>query len=478
MKQKTPRLAQFEITEFSKEGHGVAEWQRADGENVKVEVPFTLPGDKVLVDVLKRHKGLYQSHFLELIESSPKRVKPICQHFGVCGGCRWQHIEYSLQLNEKESEVYKLFEAYLTEKGRFYSILPCDPPLYYRNKMEFSFSSDKNGNRFLGLIMFGSRGKVFQMQECHLIHPWAVKVIECVSKWWEESRLDAYYGGKDSGSLRTLTVREGQRTGDRLIMLTVSGNPDYSLSQKQLNDFVEVLRASVEPEGQGKLSIFLRIQQIAKGKPTQFYEMLLYGPSYLTETLYLTRRNGSIETLTFSISPMAFFQPNTKQAEKLYARAIELTEPSTNDIVYDLYCGTGTLGISIASQVKEVVGIEIVPEAVLDAQENIRKNHLTNVTVHRGDVGDVLEYFDKEKFPKPDIVMVDPPRAGLDSKAIEYILKLKAPKLTYISCNPITQVANLEALIKGGYFLTAVQPVDQFPQTRHVENIIILTKHF
>ncbi len=287
--------------------------------------------------------------------------------------------------------------------------------------------------------------------------------------------MEAYHLGRNTGALRTLTLREGQRTGDRMVMLTVSGNPQYSIQRKHLESFVSILREAIEPVGPDQqLSIFLRIQQIAKGSPTQFYEMVLYGPDHIREMLHLERLDGKLQTLKFRISPTAFFQPNTLQAERLYSRAIQLTQAQKNARVYDLYCGTGTLGLCMASQVKEVIGIELSPESVIDARENIKLNHLSNVSIRQGDVGRMLSLLLEDK-QIPDVVMVDPPRAGLDARAIEHLLALKAPTLTYISCNPATQTSNLESLIKGGYQLKAVQPVDQFPQTIHVENILVLT---
>lgn len=219
----------------------------------------------------------------------------------------------------------------------------------------------------------------------------------------------------------------------------------------------------------------MRIQQIAKGRPTNFYEMLLYGPDHIRETLYLPVEGQPPQPLHFRISPSAFFQPNTAQAERLYERALKLADLTSDSLVYDLYCGTGTLGICAAKHVKQVVGIELSPESVLDARENLKENGLSNVVIRAGDVGQVLANLAQETKQHPDVVMVDPPRAGLDPKAIEHVLALQAPKLIYISCNPATQAANLDPLLKGGYRLQAVQPVDQFPQTVHVENIVVLT---
>ncbi len=473
---KQDRIIQLKVTENSKEGHGMGIWHPEKGNPHLVEVPFSIPGDEVQVRLLKRKGGIYHSQVIEWLHLSQERVKPLCRHFGYCGGCRWQQIAYEDQLKRKEAWIHHLLNPYLDSSVACYPILPCVPPWQYRNKMELSFSSDKAGQRYLGLILYGTRGHVFQMQECHLTHPWIIDAVQAVSQWWSDSGLEAYHLGSDRGSLRTLTLREGQRTGDRMVMLTVSGNPQYALNQKHLQNFVAALRMAIEPSmPDQKLSIFLRIQQIAKGKPTQFYEMLLYGPDHIREVLHIEMEEGSPRSLLFRISPTAFFQPNTRQAERLYSRAIQLTQISKGSIIYDLYCGTGTLGICMAHQAKEVLGIELSPESAIDARENIKLNHLSNVSIHTGDVGKLLPTFLQNQQLRPDLVMVDPPRAGLDSKALQHLLDIKAPQLTYISCNPATQASNLEVLIKGGYRLKAIQPVDQFPQTVHVENIAVLS---
>lgn len=399
-------------------------------------------------------------------------VIPRCIHFGTCGGCRLQDIEYSQQLAQKEKTVRDSLAPFLTDDVVFNPIIGCDPPWEYRNKMEFSFSSDKAGNKYLGLFMQKSRGRVLNITECHLTHGWFVDGLKAVREWWEASDLQAFHPYRHTGSLRTLIMREGKRTGDRLAMLTVSGNPDFALKKTHLDALVATLRAAIEPtDPTMKLSIFLRIQQVAKGMTTNFYEILLYGPDHIREVI-----NVLGHSLTFRISPSAFFQPNTQQAEKLYSLALQMINIPAEGIVYDLYCGTSTLGICAAHQAKAVVGIEISPESVVDGRENIKLNGLGNITLIQGDVGKVLAERHKENHPLPDLVMVDPPRVGLDAKAIEHILHLKAPQLLYISCNPTTQSANLEVLMSGGYRLRAVQPVDQFPQTLHIENIAILTR--
>ncbi len=468
------------ISKLSKKGNGVGIYTRQDQTNWPVEVPFTMPGDQVQVLLGKKRGGSYESRLKVVVVPSPQRVEARCIHFGSCGGCRWQHMPYALQLEIKEQFIRNCFASLLDAGVDFRPILGCDPPWAYRNKMEFSFSSDKSRNKYLGLVMYASKGRVFHLTECHLVNPWFAKGVKAVREWWEESDLDAYHPHHNTGSLRTLILREGQRTGDRMAMLTVSGNPDYALKRNHLKGFVSKLKSTVAPENpDSRFSLILRIQQLVKGQETNFYEMILEGPDTIREVLEIkTKPEETAHRLTFDISPSAFFQPNTRQAERLFSAALQMLEIPPHAVVYDLYCGTGTLGICAGNYAQQVIGIELSPEAVLDAKANAKQNNMDNVTILSGAVHRVLEQHEKEDpLPKPDVVMVDPPRAGLDPHVIRQLLALSPQKILYISCNPVTQASNCAELVKGGYYqLIALQPVDQFPQTPHVENIAILQK--
>jgi 23S rRNA (uracil1939-C5)-methyltransferase len=470
------KLLDVLISQLSNDGHGLGFISHPDGRQLAVEVPFTIPGDQVKILLKHKYKRVYQSKIVEWIQPSHDRILPRCIHFGSCGGCRWQHLSYAHQLKIKEDTIKKLLAPYLNGQTVIHPILASEP-WQYRNKMEFSFSSDQKWNHYLGLMLSKTRGHVFQLTECHLVFPWFVDLVKAVRRWWKESSLDAYHSGKDTGSLRTLTVREGRRTGDRLVMLTVSGNANFSLNKAQMEGFIAFVRDAIEPiHPNQQLSIFIRIQQIAKGHPTNFYEMHLYGPDHIRETLSILRKGDGLPlNLTFKISPTAFFQPNTRQAEIIYEQAMQLVDIPSNSMVYDLYCGTGALSLCAASYAKEVIGIELVPEAVLDARENIKNNGFSNVTIHAGDVGQVLAKL-KENRQEPQLVMVDPPRSGLDAKALQHLIQLQAPKILYISCNPVTQALNLSTFVQAGYQVESIQPIDQFPQTIHVENIVVLKR--
>ena len=449
----TRGVMEIEISHYSKRGHGLGKVGTKEAEVVGAVV-----GDTLSVELGKRKKRKHQATLLEVLNPSSQRVTPRCVHAGVCGGCSWQQKAYTSQLQTKQETLQKLFPI------KAEPIIPCEDPWYYRNKMEFSFSQNKEGDHFLGLIIARSRGHVLNLEMCHLTSPWFVQVLLSVKKWWVESGLQAYHTFRDTGALRTLTVREGKRTGDKMVFLTVSGNHDYFLNRTQLKNFQEAVLSALPNDNP---SIFLRIQRLAKGKPTEFYEMHLQGPELLTEYLEIQGRK-----MQFHISPASFFQPNPRQAEKLYAQALTLAAPCSTDTVFDLYCGTGTLGVVFAPYVHKVVGMELSPYAVCDAEMNIEANQLTNISIRRGDVGDLLE----KSSESPDIVIVDPPRSGLDPTALKHLLRLSPPKILYISCNPTTQSENISTFLEQGYFLQAIQPVDQFPHTPHVENIAILLK--
>lgn len=474
--QKLKIFEDVEIRHLDKKGDGNGVYCPPSQEMKEVVVPFAIPGDVVDVQVFKKQRKKNYAKINSIKKPSEERIEPKCLHFGVCGGCRWQQMEYSTQLKYKNEFIYKIFSS-LCSSSQIKPTIGCELPWHYRNKMEFSFSCDIHQQKFLGLIMNSTRGKVFNLTECHLVNSWFAEAVKNTRQWWHETGLEAYRPNKDQGSLRTLTVREGHRTGDRMIILTVSGNADYALQKRHLESFVAYMRDGIEPYGgDAKLSIFLRIQQIAKGMPTNFYEMLLYGPDHIREILHIqTNKEQPSHSLTFTISPSAFFQPNSFKAEQIYSLAIQMAELTKDAIVYDLYCGTGTLSICMAPYVKQVIGVEISPESALDAKTNAANNGIKNVTIMTGAVRHLLNQIkDDPEISKPDVVFIDPPRPGLDPEALLSLIELNPPKIIYISCNPQTQFTNVQELVAHGYELKEIQPVDQFPHTAHVENIVLL----
>jgi 23S rRNA (uracil1939-C5)-methyltransferase len=462
------------IEKLSTKGYGIGFASKTESSPLhKVEVPHTVVGDEVLVEIGRKKAGRYIGYFPKLVTPSVDRVEPRCRHASVCGGCSWQQISYTKQLELKQKAVFQLFSSCVDDPKIIFPIIPCDSPWYYRNKMEYTFSQNKSGEKFLGLIMTHGKGRVINIEECHLTDPWFTAVLTSVKGFWDRSSLLAYHMRSNQGTLRNLTLRSGLRSGRKLVMLTVSGDPSYAMNRKEIDDFVSSVLSVSDEKDKGLISIFLRIQQIHKGMPTQFFEMHLAGPDHLIEDLYIGKEKRKF---SFKISPTAFFQPNTHQAEKLYSKALEMAKTDQPLHALDLYAGTSTLGILFSSLASRVTSIEINPHATFDAEVNKEWNQIENLTVKKGDVAEVLAEMKKDPSFMADLIVVDPPRSGLDAKAIDQIVQLSPKKIIYISCNPNTQAENVKSFLPLGYKLEQVQPVDQFPHTVHCENICLLVK--
>ncbi len=455
-----PETAELSIQAFSQKGYGVAELLRpAPLPPIEIEVAHTLPHDRIKLEMRRKQRGVRKGRLLEVLKPSPERVEPRCKHARVCGGCCWQQLAYPAQLREKQARVQQAFGPNALVRP----ILPAPALFRYRNKMEFTFSENRGGMRYLGLMIAQAEPYVFNVEECHLAASWVSEVLQKIRAWWEASGLKAYHPHTDEGTLRYVTFREAIRTGQKMVILNVSGRAEFAPPKAQLAALVSAVG---EP-----MSVFLRIHQTKKGTPTHFYEMHLGGPDHILETLQL--QSGP---LSFKISPASFFQPNTLQAEALYDAALDLLEPLAPTSIYDLYCGTGTLAMAAARRFGvPAVGIELSPQAVLDAQANCALNGISGCRFELGDVGQTLTRLSKESgFLKPDVVIVDPPRAGLDALAICHLEALRPRAILYISCNPLTQAENVRDLERAGYRVVALQPVDQFPHTYHIENIALL----
>jgi 23S rRNA (uracil1939-C5)-methyltransferase len=369
-----------------------------------------------------------------------------CKHFGVCGGCKYQHLPYEAQLSQKQAFVNSCFDRAAEP------ILASDPFWHYRNKMEFSFAQSKKGEKFLGLMK--QRGRVENLDECYLTDQWFIETLKQVRDWWQKSALDAYYPPANKGILRNLTLRQGMRTDEKMAILTISEAPFDDVA---LSAFIEAV---------GEIdALILRKQIIQKKRPTRFEERLVKGKPYIHELL----QESSGAYLKFRIRGASFFQPNSFQAERLYQKAIACAELNDNELVLDLYCGTGSLGMFASRQAAHVLGIEIVPEAVQDAHANLKENGISNMEVLEGDVGEKLAH-----IAHSDVIFVDPPRVGLGPKTIKHLLALKPKKIVYVSCNPASQSADCANLSE--YEVCYLQPIDQFPHTAHVENIALLRR--
>lgn len=383
-----------------------------------------------------------------------------CIHFNICGGCSSQDLVYETQLLNKQRFIEEQFST-LALDCTILPIIASPKSWGYRNKMEFSFSQARQGERFLGLMMKRGRGKVVNLHECHLTHPWFIDTLEEVRKWWHATEIAAYYPPLNRGVLRNLTLRFGLRSGEKMVILTVAEDIEEPL----LLRFQEAILKCQSVD-----ALILRKQIVAKKCPTRFCERVLYGKDHIVESLW---QESEKKYLHFKIRPSSFFQPNPFAAEIIYNKAIRLAAFSHEEKILDLYCGTGALGIYASSSVSKVIGIEQNGDAVIDAEENIRRNLVMNMEVFQGDV-------EKATFEEVQGgiqgVILDPPRVGLHPQALQKLIAVAPKKIVYISCNPVSQVDNIREFQKSGYHIGCVQPVDQFPHTPHVENIVVLFK--
>lgn len=462
---------EVQVSRLDTQARGCAKWEYQE-KIYDLHLPYTLPQEELVVDIIKKKRKPPLAFLQSVKKASTERQVPRCEHFTNCGGCSLQHLQYESQSTWKQEGIKKAFKHAGVYPGEWKPFIASDSIWACRNKMSFSFGQDKEGQRYLGLNLKG-KSRVQNVPNCQLVPSWMRDVLKEVKAWWEEGTLAAYNFRNNTGTLRELTLREGTRTQDRLIMLTLSSNPEFAPDKACLEAFDQRMQALHKLSGaKGNLSVFLCLYQVMKGHATQIYELHLSGPTYITERLYLDDEQK--QALDFQISPQAFFQTHTQQAERLYQAALKPLESKDLEAVYDLYCGTGVIGSLIARKgAKQVFSVELKKEAVLDGEENIKLNGITNQEFIWGDVQQVMQ--SDQLRSKPSLIVVDPPRAGLGEKVVKHLLQYHAPKILYISCNPESQAKDL-AMLSSKYEVEACQGVDQFPQTHHVENIAWLKR--
>lgn len=440
---------------------------RVDGYVLFVE--GGVPGDRARVRVVKRKKNYAEGRIVELLEPSPLRTEPRCRYFGTCGGCKWQHVRYEAQLEAKRQSVYEA----LVHHGGFEDVevrptLP-SPRLYgYRNKMEFSFSADRwltpdeiasgrplDRHFAVGLHVPGNFYKVIDLEECHLPEPITVRLLNALRAFFKAKGWEPWDIRRHEGYLRHLVIRTGTRTGEVMVNLVTSRYDEARMAE--LGAFLQEQFPEVTTLVN---TINSRPAQVSYGEATY----TIFGPGVI---------HDCIGPFRFEIAPDAFFQTNTEQAERLYEVARELAALRPDDLVYDLYCGTGTISIFIAPHVRHVVGVELVASAVENARANAAANGITNCTFVAGDLLEVLTPAFVRTHGRPDVVIVDPPRAGMHPRVVRRIGQLRPERFVYVSCNPQTQARDLK-LLRDLYRIEAVQPVDLFPHTDHVESVVAL----
>ena len=432
-------------------GNGVG---RVDG--FVVFVRGGLPGDRVRARATKVKRGFAEATRIELLEPGPDRVAAPCRHFGVCGGCRFQDLAYERQIAAKEEQVRDA----LARIGRFENapvapIVPASSTYGYRNKLEYSFAPGTEGAK-LGFHRAGRWDEVIDVDECLLTTEVGNAIREAVGEWARSEGLEAYDQETQSGYLRHLVVREGRNTGQVLVLLVTAPGERFDTDY-----FVETLTRFPEVRS-AHWAVNDRPAEVTN-LPTK----LLWGEPFIEEELL---------GLRFRVRPNAFLQTNTEMAETLYGLAREAAALTGTEVVYDLYCGTGTIGLSLARDAGSVWGVEISEESVACSIENATLNRVENAHFFAGNVGQALEEL-AERAGAPDVVVVDPPRAGLAGKALRRTGGLGAARLVYVSCNPTTLASDLAVLRdEHGYELVSCTPVDMFPHTPHIESVSLLTR--
>lgn len=460
-KYPVKRGAEYEL-EIEKLAFGGAGVARVD--NYVVFIKGALPGDRVKARIAKRKPSFAEARLLEVLTSSTLRESAPCPYFGWCGGCTWQNLNYKNQLMFKQEIVAESL-AHLggIQKIEVLPVLESDPEFGYRNKMEFSFSdrrwllpnelgNEAISNKFaLGLHVPGTFDKIIQVDHCLLQGDNANAVLKYVSDYAQEHHLSPYGIRSHEGYLRFLVIRESQYSGKLMVnIVTSTESPELlkPLAEQLLQKF---------PSVSGVVNnINSRLAQIALGEK----EILLAGSDFIEEKL---------GKFVFKISANSFFQTNSGQAERLYNKVIEYAEINAKDIVWDLYAGTGTISLFLAQLAKEVIGFELAESSVADAFSNAREHHVSNVRFVAGDLLHRLQ----DTEPQPDVLVTDPPRAGMHEKVVRYILEIKPKRIVYVSCNPTTLARDL-GILKESYMVEKVQPVDMFPQTYHIETVVKL----
>jgi 23S rRNA (uracil1939-C5)-methyltransferase len=442
---------ELQVDSLAYGGNGVA---RLNG--FVVFVRRGLPGDRVRARVTKVKRGFAEALAVDVLEPSPSRVDAPCAHYPACGGCRFQDLAYEVQVAAKEEQVRDALQRIGgIPDAPVEPILPALSQFFYRNKLEYSFTQTPSGPA-LGFHKAGRWDEVLEIEKCWLTTDLGNAIRNAVRDWAREENLEAYDQAEHTGYLRHLVYREGRNTGQVLVMLVTA--PGEKFEREYL---VEVLRQFPEVK-----SIHWAIND-QPSEVTNLPSTLLWGADAIEEELLGHR---------FRIRPNAFLQTNTEMAEKLYALAIEYAGLTGSETVYDLYCGTGTIGLAMAGQALSVWGVDISEESIACALENLDLNQIGNAAFFAGNVGQVLEELAERAGP-PEVVVVDPPRAGLAGKALRRTGELGAPRLVYVSCNPTTLASDVRVLREQyGYELVRTKPVDMFPHTPHVEAVSLLTR--
>ena len=456
-------VSDIEIIDIAEEGRGVAKQ-----DELVMFIEKAIPGDIVDVELLRKKKNLVEGKVTAVKTPSPHRVEPFCKHFGVCGGCKWQHMNYEAQLHFKEKYVNNV----LTRIGKvdtsaMETILGSQETSYYRNKLEYTFSNkrwltnkdeqteDQDMNA-LGFHVPGRFDKILDIDHCYLQADPSNDIRNSIRAYAADHGISFYDLRAHQGALRNVIIRTAS-TGE-VMVIVVFAYP----TQEQIDQLMEFISVKFPTLA----SLLYIVNQ--KGNDTIFdQEIMVYrGRDFIYEEM---------EGLKFKVGPKSFYQTNSAQAYELYKITRDFAGLTGEETVYDLYTGAGTIANFVARNAKQVIGIEYVPSAIEDAKINSELNDISNTKFYAGDMKDVLTIPFVTAHGKPDIIITDPPRAGMHADVIECLLDVEAPKIVYVSCNAATQARDIE-LLSGKYQVDRIKPVDMFPHTQHVENVVLLTR--
>lgn len=464
-RKELPLLENVEIEAFAAEGKALA---RVD--NLVVFVPFAAPGDVVDIRLSRKRKQYAEGRIVAFKRYSADRVEPFCSHFGVCGGCQWQHLPYSSQLKYKQQQVLDVLQRIAkVELPEARPILGSEKDRFYRNKLEYTFSNKRwrtleeiqsgeefKNNEALGFHIPGMFDKVLDIEKCFLQEDFSNRVRLSVKAFCLAHQMDFFDLKLQQGLMRNLIVRTTS-TGQKMVIVVFFREETASreaLLNHLLNEFPEITSLIYVINNKANDTIFDR-------------ETVVYhGSAYIVEEM---------EGLQFIIGPKSFYQTNSEQAYRLYSLVREFAGLQGNELVYDLYTGTGTIANFLARQCRKVIGIEYIPEAIEDARANAELNGIKNTTFFAADVKDLLNNDFTAEQGRPDVLITDPPRAGMHGDVVKTILSAAPERVVYVSCNPSTQARDL-SLMDNLYQVEALQAVDMFPHTRHVENVVLLKR--
>ena len=426
-----------------------------DGE--KVFIKNTLPGQKVIGRVSKKKQVGVEAKLVKILEDVDYKIEPQCTITDLCGGCSHQFLSYEKQLELKKQQVLQLFKDADIKDFEFLGIEKSPEEFEYRNKMEFTFGDfQKDGELTLGMHTKGRSFSIVTVDDCRIVDSDFRKILQVVLNYFRELKLPHYKVLKHEGFLRNLVIRKAKNTGEILVNIVTTTQVEF--------DFSEITNRLKELKCDGNITGIIHTLNDSLSDVVQADKIeILFGREYIMEKLL---------DLKFKINPFAFFQTNTKGAEKLYSLVRDFLGASESKVVFDLYCGTGTIGQIVAPKAKKVLGIELIEEAVAAANENAAINGLDNCEFIAGDIAKVIQ----DVKHKPDSIILDPPRAGVHPTALDYVIKFDAEHIVYVSCNPKSLVVDLKELINRGYKVEKVILMDMFPHTPHIETIVDIVK--